>query len=82
MTTKDISLTVRPTTTCGAVAKAFLKAAGLSDQYPGVNGATPKKGKRTDKDPRLSVEGEKMDPSTQISETELEDGDMVEVVGL
>ncbi|KAF7979999.1 hypothetical protein HWV62_40094 [Athelia sp. TMB] len=84
VTTKDISLTVRPTTTCGAIVKGFLKAAGLLDQYPSVNGsgATPKKGKNAGKDPRLSVDGDKMDPSAEISEADLEDGDCVEVVGL
>ncbi|KZP18892.1 hypothetical protein FIBSPDRAFT_863245 [Athelia psychrophila] len=84
MTTKDISLTVRPTTTCGAIVKGFLKAAGLLDQYPSVNGtgATPRKGKNAAKDPRLSVEGEKMDPSSPISQADVEDGDCVDVVGL
>lgn len=75
-TPKDISLTVRSTTTCGAIVKAFLKSAGLSDKYAGQ---TPKKGKEG---PRLCVDGDKMDPGSQIGDADLEDGDMVEVVGL
>jgi hypothetical protein len=73
-TSKDITLTVRPTTTCGAIVKAFLKSAGLSDKYAAQ---TPKKG-----GPRLCVDGDKMDPGSQIGDADLEDGDMVEVVGL
>lgn len=76
-TSKDITLTVRPTTTCGAIVKAFLKSAGLSDKY---TAQTPKKGNLGD--PRLCVDGEKMDPGSQIGDADLEDGDMVEVVGL
>jgi len=74
--TKDITLKVRPTTSCGAIVKAFLKRAGLADKYPG--GKNPR-GKR---EPRLMVDGEHMDPETLISEAELEDGDQVEVDGL
>ena len=33
---KDVSLTVRPTTTCGAIIRAFLKQLGLQDKYPGA----------------------------------------------
>lgn len=74
--TKDVALKVRPTTSCGAIVKAFLKRAGLADKYPG--GKNPR-GKR---EPRLMVDGEHMDPETPISEADLEDGDQVEVDGL
>jgi len=74
--TKDVTLKVRPTTSCGAIVKAFLKRAGLADKYPG--GKNPR-GKR---EPRLMVDGEHMDPETPISEADLEDGDQVEVDGL
>ena len=88
LTTGEIVLTVRPTTTCGAIVKGFLKKAGLAEQYPHVMNGTappaPKRGKNADppKDPRLSIDGDKMDPSTEIGEMDLEDGDMVDVVGL
>lgn len=74
--TKDVTLKVRPTTSCGAIVKAFLKRAGLADKYPG--GKNP----RGKKEPRLMVDGEHMDPETPISEADLEDGDQVEVDGL
>lgn len=74
--TKDVTLKVRPTTSCGAIVKAFMKRAGLADKYPG--GKNPR-GKR---EPRLMVDGEHMDPETPISEADLEDGDQVEVDGL
>jgi hypothetical protein len=74
--TKDVVLKVRPTTTCGAIVKAFLKRAGMADEYPA--GKSPR-GKR---EPQLMVDGEHMNPETPISEAELEDGDQVEVDGL
>jgi hypothetical protein len=74
---KSINLTVRPTTTCGAIVKAFLKAAGLSDKHP------PSKGKRAGQTmPQLMIDGDKMANDTEISEADLDDGDLVEVVGL
>lgn len=90
---KDIMLNVRPTTKCGAIVRAFLKKAGLGDKYPaamGMGGTTPaKKGKAKAKgaaagvpEPRLVVDGEKMDPEAEIGDADLEDGDLVEVVGL
>lgn len=89
---KDITLTVRPTTKCGAIVKAFLKKAGVVDQYPGVfeaTGAPVKKGAAkkgakavAEKDPRLCVDGDKMGNDVEIGEADLEDGDLVEVVGL
>jgi Ubiquitin-2 like Rad60 SUMO-like len=87
---KEINLVVRPTTKCGAIVKAFLKKAGLSGQYPevfaGVSGA--KKGGRKSnvaaagKDPRLCLDGDKLDNASEIGDADLEDGDMIEVVGL
>lgn len=91
---KDISLTVRPTTKCGAILRAFLNKLGIAEQYPGVfaqsgPAAAKKKGGRktkaaqaAEKDPRLCIDGDKMDNETEIGEMDLEDGDMVEVVGL
>ncbi|KAG6905474.1 hypothetical protein DXG01_002491 [Tephrocybe rancida] len=86
---KDITLTVRPTTKCGAIVKAYLKKAGLADQYPALfaeGGGAKKVGKgkkaQPEKDPRLCVDGEKLGNDVEISEADLEDGDMVEVMGL
>ncbi|THH30126.1 hypothetical protein EUX98_g4054 [Antrodiella citrinella] len=90
---KDISLTVRPTTTCGAIVKGFLKSAGLTDKYPGageIPGKAPAKKGRGKKavaapvagGPWLMVDGDKMANNAAISEADLEDGDMIEVTGL
>lgn len=74
--TKDVILKVRPTTTCGAIVKAYLKRAGVADQYSEARGFHGGEG------PRLMVDGEHMKPDTPISEADLEDGDQVEVDGL
>ncbi|KAJ3513491.1 hypothetical protein NLJ89_g2912 [Agrocybe chaxingu] len=100
---KDITLVVRPTTKCGAIVKAFLKKAGLAEQYPEVftDAVAPapaitakgkKGGKKSkaaaatavlpSKDPRLCIDGDKMNNDMEIGDADLEDGDMVEVVGL
>ncbi|KAG1906540.1 uncharacterized protein F5891DRAFT_1002779 [Suillus fuscotomentosus] len=71
-TEENVNLTVRPTTTCGVIVKAFLKAAGLSDQYPQTAQAMP----------QLMVDGDKMADDMEIGEADLDDGDLVEVVGL
>ena len=83
--TKDIALTVRPTTKCGAIVKAFLKKAGVQDQYSGVfkeGAGASKKTRGQEKDPRLCVDGDKMSNDVEIGEADLEDGDLIEVVGL
>ncbi|KAJ2916999.1 hypothetical protein MD484_g3380, partial [Candolleomyces efflorescens] len=93
---KDIILTVRPTAKCGNILRAFLRKAGLEQEYPEVFAADgppppPTRGKRAGKkaaaatlakDPRLCVDGDKLDNESPISEADLEDGDLVEVVGL
>lgn len=88
-TTKDIVLTVRPSTKCGSIVKAFLKKAGLADQYLEEAPKAAAKKKRGRKSlvvvasgPNLMIDGDKMNNDTEISEADLEDGDMVEVVGL
>ena len=84
---------MRPTTKCGAIVKAFLKKAGVADQYPAVFGeaaktkssGAPKKsgwGAPPKTDPRLCVDGEKLDNEAEIGDSELEEGDLVEVVGM
>ncbi|KAI9465518.1 hypothetical protein BJY52DRAFT_586407 [Lactarius psammicola] len=77
--TKDVTLKVRPTTNCGAIVKAFLRRAGIADKYP--EGKSSRK-KSAVGGPRLMIDGDQMDPNTPISETDLEDGDQVEVTGL
>ncbi|TFY79612.1 hypothetical protein EWM64_g4405 [Hericium alpestre] len=76
--TKDVTLTVRPTTTCGAIVKAFLKRTGLADKHP--EGKSRRKS--VGGGPRLMVDGERMGPDTPISEADLEDGDQIEVAGV
>ena len=71
---------MRPTTKCGAIVRAFLKKAGLDAEYPAAG--APAKGRGRSKVPALSVDGDRMDPETEIGEADLEDGDQVEVVGL
>ncbi|KAF9450560.1 hypothetical protein P691DRAFT_810094 [Macrolepiota fuliginosa MF-IS2] len=107
---KDITLIVRPTTKCGAIVRAYIKKAGLADEYAhviaegdavaeppattrgrgrGGKGRGRGRGKAVAQapiqalsDPRISVDGDKMENDTEIGEADLEDGDMVEVVGL
>lgn len=74
--TKDVILKVRPTTTCGDVVKAFLKHAGMTDRYSEGGNI------RGEGEPRLVVHGVHMNPDNPISETDLKDGDQVEIEGL
>ena len=78
---KTFNLTVRQTTKCSAILKAFLKHHKLTDNYPSspVKG---KKGKGQVACPALVVDGDRLNPDDEISVADLEDGDMVEVVGL
>ncbi|KAJ7244986.1 hypothetical protein B0H12DRAFT_1128132 [Mycena haematopus] len=85
--TKNITLTVRPTTTCGAIVQAFLKKAGLADKYNSPRrsvGGAGKKGKQQQSrpDPQLVIDGDKMAPHVPIGDMDLDDGDTVDVVGL
>ncbi|KAH9948864.1 hypothetical protein B0H21DRAFT_820607 [Amylocystis lapponica] len=82
--TKDIVVTVRPTTTCGAIITAFLKKAGLPASAPAVKGKGKGRGKKAvaADGPRLMLDGDKLDPASEIGDADLEDGDQVEVVGL
>lgn len=83
---KNITLLVRPTTKCGAIVRGFLKKAGLEAEYPANPPAAKGRGRgkaaAPAKVPALSVDGDKMDPDTEIGEADLEDGDQVDVVGL
>ena len=81
--TKSITLTVRPTTKCSVILNAFLKRAGMADK---VSISPVKKGKKSKAGvftgPALMVDGDKLDPDSTIGSADLEDGDLVEVVGL
>lgn len=99
---RDITLIVRPTTKCGSIVKAYIKKAGLAEQYPHVfveaateeplasrgrgRGRGRGKGKTAAvsilPDPRICVDGDKMDNNAEIEEADLDDSDMVDVVGL
>lgn len=70
----SIPLNVRPTTTCGKIVRAFL-AIMVKQGGPTLS---PKKMSQV----RLYVDGEKQDPDTPISDCDLEDGDIVEIIGL
>lgn len=57
------------------IVKAFLKAAELPDNYPRVASTSASY-------PRLMVDGDKMDPEAEIGDADLEDGDLVEIIGV
>ncbi|KAI9573567.1 hypothetical protein HD554DRAFT_900089 [Boletus coccyginus] len=78
---KTFPLTVRSTTTCGTIVKAFLKTAGLPDNYSRVAPSSGT-GKRPTPFPQLMVDGDKMDSEAEIGDADLEDGDLVEIVGI
>ncbi|KAF8551692.1 hypothetical protein OG21DRAFT_1444749 [Imleria badia] len=78
---KTFPLTVRSTTTCCAIVKAFLKAADLPDNYS-RDVPTTGRGKRPVPFPHLMVDGDKMDSDAEIGDADLEDGDLVEIVGV
>lgn len=93
MTDHDITVTVKATTKCGAIVTAFLQKAGLAERYgkskaprKSVGGAKGKKAKgnkaEEEKNPQLCIDGDKIANDTEIGEMDLEDGDLVEVVGL
>ena len=80
--TKPLTLTVRQTTKCSAIIQAFLKHHNLTDKYASSPAKGKKKGKAASSGPALSVDGDKLNLNDEISVADLEDGDMVEVVGL
>ena len=61
------------------IVKAFLKAANLPDVYSDVQ--SKGKGKQSNY-PRLKIDGEKQAPEAEIGDADLDDGDLVEVVGI
>ena len=98
---KDITLTVRPTTKCSAIIRAYLKSAGLADKFaasaepappPPTKGRGRGRGKKAaplpppmaaaPPMPVLMLDGDKLEPESEIGACDLEDGDMVEVFGV
>jgi hypothetical protein len=99
---KQITVTVRPTTKCGAIVRAFILKAKLDESlYPSVMGSggaanvlPPAKGQgksgkgkaaaavNATKDPRLSLDGDSIPNDTPIGDMDVEDGDLLDVVGL
>ncbi|KIK91591.1 hypothetical protein PAXRUDRAFT_13704 [Paxillus rubicundulus Ve08.2h10] len=78
---KTFPLIVRPNTTCGAIVKAFLKAARLPDNYSHA-ASRSKKGNKYNPYPQLMIDGDKMACEAEIGDADLEDGDLVEIVGI
>lgn len=86
-TPKGIVLTVRPQTRCGAIVKAYLRKAGFANDHleHDAGTRTRNRGKRSiiiPSGPRLVVDGDKFDNEVEIREADVEDGDIVEVIGL
>lgn len=86
-TPKGVILTVRPQTKCGSIVKAYLRKAGLANEYLEYETSTRSRnrGRRSviiPSGPRLVVDGDKLDNEVEIREADVEDGDIVEVTGL
>lgn len=75
---KDVTLSVRPSTTCGKIVRAYLRILAAHQSDSSSVKLTPRKAKEV----RLSVDGDRRHPDTLIADCDLEDGDLVEVVGL
>jgi hypothetical protein len=80
-------LTVRPQTKCGAIVKAYLRRAGLANEYLeyDTNMKSRGRGRRSvliASGPQLVIDGDKLDNEVEIREADVEDGDIVEVTGL
>lgn len=82
--TKPLTLTVRQTTKCHAILQAFFKHHKLTDKYTTspAKGKKSAKGKAKPAGPALVVDGDRLNPDDEISVADLEDGDVVDVVGL
>ena len=65
---ETVLVTVKPSTKCSSIVASFLKKTGRSSVLS--------------KNVRLSVDGEKLEPNDSIETADLEDGDMLDIVGL
>lgn len=65
---QTIIMSVKSTTKCKSIIETFLRKTGRSAS--------------ASKSARLRVDGEKLDPESEIGEMDLEDGDLVDVVGI
>ena len=72
---KEITLNIRSTTTCGKIVRAFLTVAA---KQAGKAVASPRKAAQV----HLRIDGEKQHPDTPISACDLEDGDVIDVIGM
>lgn len=85
-TPKGIVLTVRPQTKCGAIVKAYLRKAGLANNYLEYDAGTRvrNRGRSTviASGPQLVIDGDKLDNEVEIREADVEDGDIIEIAGL
>jgi len=86
-TPKGIILTVRPQTKCGAILRAYIRRAGLAKEY--LEHDTSARGRNRGRrsviiasGPRLVIDGDKLDNDAEIRETDVEDGDIIEVTGV
>jgi hypothetical protein len=80
-------LTVRPQTKCGSIVKAYLRKVGLANEYLeyGTSTRVRNRGRRSviiASGPRLVIDGDKLDNEVEIREADVEDGDIIEVMGL
>ena len=64
----SITVTVRPTTKCGSIVSTFVKKLNL----PAAKA----------KNAFIEVDGEKMNPGSEIGDADMEDGDQVDIGGL
>lgn len=71
----EISVRVRPATTCGAIVASFVKRTSGKNGRAKVSAAKAKSA-------RIEFDGEKMQPETTVGGMELEDGDVIDIVGL
>jgi len=84
---KGVVLTVRPQTKCGSIVKAYLRKVGLANEYLeyGTSTRVRNRGRRSviiASGPRLVIDGDKLDNEVEIREADVEDGDIIEVMGL
>lgn len=86
-TPKGIVLIVRPHTKCGKIVEAYLKKAGLANEYLKHDTTTRvqlrgRHGILAPSGPQLVVDGDRLDSEVEIREADVENGDIVEVTGL
>ena len=71
----EISVKVRPQTTCGAIVASFIKRTSGKNGQPTISAANAKAA-------RIDFDGEMMDPGSCVADMELEEGDVIDIFGL